>query len=90
MRGAELLPEIFAVGKDLELLLYKLRDVPHGSVDREIYDHLDCAIRDVARAQSKADPGRLPLDPNRPYLPGVNQCPNCNVGGCQGCDGNGR
>lgn len=29
-------------------------------------------------------------DPDRPYLPGVNQCPNCNVGGCQGCDGNGR
>lgn len=32
----------------------------------------------------------VPLDPDRPYLPGVNQCPNCNVGGCQGCDGNGR
>jgi hypothetical protein len=30
------------------------------------------------------------LAPNRPYLPGVNQCPSCNVGGCQGCDGNGH
>lgn len=26
----------------------------------------------------------------RPYVPGVNVCPNCNVGGCQGCDGNGH
>lgn len=25
----------------------------------------------------------------RPYVPGINICPNCNVGGCQGCDGHG-
>ncbi len=58
MRGSELLDDIAAVGKELELLLYKLQDAPNGSVDRDIYDHLDCAIRDVARAQTKADPGR--------------------------------
>ena len=41
----------------------------------------------VAEAAPATTP--KPLCPSRPYRPGVNQCPNCNVGGCQGCDGNG-
>ena len=55
MLGIELLPEIAAVGKDLELLIYKLRD--GAGLDAEIRAHLECAIRDIARAQSKADTG---------------------------------
>jgi len=51
-----LLDEIATLGKDLELLLYKLRDAE--GIDQEIRADLDCAIRYVARAQAKADPGR--------------------------------
>lgn len=59
----------------------------------DLFAHLAKAGLGVRSLTVRGTPIDTPpnsLDPDRPYLPGVNQCPNCNVGGCQGCDGNGN
>jgi hypothetical protein len=68
----------------LDELAYVTGEVPGGQVSAE------CTLKVLNVLTELGWTKILPPDPNRPYLPGVNQCPNCNVGGCQSCDGNGH
>lgn len=68
--------------KLLEELAYVTGEPPGGRISAE------CTVKVLSALEELGWIKRL--DPERPYLPGVNQCPNCYVSGCQGCDGNGR